>query len=154
AGSGPGRFFAARKHEPAASDRSEDQRHANRSAEHGRSQIADWRCDRAARPECDRFERPAVRAHRRFVLSAAVYVVEHDPREPPLRPAPQVFDVQNPRRLNRSTEAIHIRRGTDTSLSLTPGFSPVQSNANKQNRFNGFSPTKKAVKIAIAAELR
>ena len=39
-------------------------------------------------------------AQRRFVLSAAVNVVEHDTREPPLRPAPQVFDVQNARRLN------------------------------------------------------
>ena len=71
----------------------------HRSAEHGRAQIAHRRCDRTARPQCHRFERPAVCAQRRFVLSAAVDVVEHDTREPPLRPAPQVFDVQNARRL-------------------------------------------------------
>jgi hypothetical protein len=46
---------------------------------------------------------PAVCAQRRFVLSAAVDVVEHDTREPPLRPAPQVFDVQNARRLTDRT---------------------------------------------------
>ena len=141
AGGAGSRFFTARKHEPTAPDRREDQRHANRIAEHGRAQIAHRRRDRTARPQCHGFERPAVCAQRRFVLSAAVDVIEHHTREPTFRHAPQVFDVQNARRLNRSRQAIHelSRSRCINEIFINTGLQPGAISQHEENRFNGFT---------------
>ena len=109
AGCARGRFFAARIHEPTASNRREDQRHGERNAKHGGAQIAHWCCDRTTRPQCYRLERAAVRAQRPFALCAAVDVVKHDARKSALRRPSQIFDVQNAWRLNRSRHPSHQR---------------------------------------------
>src|SRR5262249_45094691 len=139
---------ATGKHQPTAPNRREDQRHRHGSAEDSRSQIAHWGCDRTAWPERHRFKRPTVCAQRRFVLSAAVDVVENNTRETLLGPAPQAFDVQNARRLNGSRQAIHTASRSITRFLLTPGFSPVQSrkieNGVKTARVSGGGAPAKA----------
>src|SRR5919109_4065177 len=49
------------------------------------------------------FKGAAIRTQRPFILGATVDVIEHGARKPPLRRAPQIFDVENPRRFHRSS---------------------------------------------------
>jgi hypothetical protein len=138
AGSARGRFFTAWKHQPTAPNGREDQRHGHRSAEHGRPQIAHRRCDRAARPQCHRFECPAVCAQRRFALSAAIDVIEHHARKSSLRRAAQIVNVENARRLNRLRPGIHVSRKL-TSVFINTGLQAGATARQRAKPFQRFS---------------
>ena len=90
-----GDLFATRVEHPAAADRRQQDRHAHGHSQHSGPEMAVWNSHGASRPEGDRIEYAAVLTERHFAVGAAVDVVEDGTRQPALREASQVADVDH-----------------------------------------------------------
>jgi serine/threonine-protein kinase RIO1 len=136
----------------AAAYRRKNQRHRERCAKDNGAQIARRDRDRATRTKCHRLKSAGVLVQRPFAFRAAVDVVEYHTRKSALRNAPQVCDVQNARRLNRSR---HVLKGVWQNPQWTLINTGLQAGATrrKTETVSTVSTSNKAVETARAGAL-
>src|SRR5437762_8523047 len=95
-------LLAAREKQSRAADGPEQKGEIHRRSEHRRAQIRLRYDGRVARAKREVRKDPGVFAERDLVVGAAVDVVEHDFREPALRQAAKVGDVDGARHIHRA----------------------------------------------------